>query len=53
MPQYFYETTNLPDFNWKSEIVLQPFVSTRKRQGRFLREIESLGFLEVAIRKNE
>jgi len=44
MPQYLWEASTWPDFNWKSELILKSLASARKRQGRFLREMESLGF---------
>ena len=44
MPQYLWEAQNWPDFNWKSELIIQRLASARKRQGRFLQEMESLGF---------
>ena len=44
MPQYVWETSNWPDFRWNSESLLQPLADARKRQGRFLRAMEDIGF---------
>jgi len=44
MPHYFWEDPKWPDFHWNSEVLLQPLAEIRKRQGRFLRAMEDLGF---------
>jgi len=44
MPHYVWETPNWPNFRWTSEVLLQPLAEVRKRQGRFLRSMEELGF---------
>ena len=44
MPHYVWESSNWPDFRWNSEMLLKPLADARKRQGRFLRAIEELGF---------
>jgi Fic family protein len=44
MPPYVWESSNWPDFRWDSELLLQPLADLRKRQGRFLRAMEELGF---------
>lgn len=43
-PHYFWQSKAWPDFNWNSELLLQPLAAVRKRQGRFLRTMEELGF---------
>jgi len=44
MPHYVWGSSNWPDFHWNSEMLLQPLADARKRQGRFLRAMEELGF---------
>jgi len=44
MPRYFWENPKWPDFRWNSEALLQSLAGIRKRQGRFLRTMEDLGF---------
>ena len=44
MPHYFWEDRNWPNFRWRAEALLQPLADVRKRQGRFLRAMEELGF---------
>ena len=44
MPRYFWESPKWPSFRWNSKVLLQPLAEIRKRQGRFLRTMEDLGF---------
>ena len=44
MPRYFWEDQNWPIFCWNTDALLQPLANVRKRQGRFLRAMEDLGF---------
>jgi Fic family protein len=44
MPHYVWAALNWPDFRWNSEKLLQALADARKRQGRFLRAMEELGF---------
>ena len=44
MPRYFWEDKNWPKYRWNSEALLQPLADVRRRQGRFLRAMEDLGF---------
>ena len=44
MPHYMWEDSNWPNFRWNSEMLLQAFADARKRQGRFMRAMEALGF---------
>ncbi|MDR1685593.1 MAG: DUF4172 domain-containing protein [Desulfovibrio sp.] len=44
MPRYLWQTPTWPNFSWKSELLLEPLAAVRKRQGRFLRAMEELGF---------
>jgi len=44
MPRFFWEDHNWPNFRWNTDTLLQPLASVRKRQGRFLRAMEDLGF---------
>ena len=44
MPRYFWEDQNWPNFHWNADALLQPLADVRKRQGRFLRTVEELGF---------
>jgi Fic family protein len=44
MPDYVWEAANWPGFHWNPEVLLQPLANARRRQGRFLRAMEELGF---------
>jgi Fic family protein len=44
MTQYVWETSNWPNFFWNSEMLINTLSEVRKRQGRFLRTMEELGF---------
>ena len=44
MLRYLWEGPNWPKFLWNAEVLLQPLGEARKRQGRFLRIMEDLGF---------
>ena len=44
MPHYIWEYPNWPNFLWDSKVLLQSVTDVRKRQGRFLRAMEDLGF---------
>ena len=44
MPRYFWEDPSWPNFSWNTDVLLQPLANVRKRQGRFLRAMEDLGF---------
>ena len=46
MPQYFWQSTEWPQFRWDAEALLQPLAGLRKIQGRFLGVISDLGFVE-------
>jgi len=44
MSQYVWETPAWPNVYWNPAALLQPLAAVRKRQGRFLRAMEELGF---------
>ena len=44
MPHYIWQTPEWPHFQWDAKALLGPLSTVRKRQGRFLRAMEELGF---------
>ena len=44
MSQYLWQSPQWPNFIWNSDALLRPLSELRKRQGRFLRAMEDLGF---------
>jgi Fic family protein len=46
MPLYIWESSIWPRFQWQTDALIGPLSAARKRQGRFLRIMEELGFDE-------
>ena len=44
MPHYLWQSPEWPNFYWNAEDLLRPLSFVRKRQGRFFRAMEELGF---------
>ena len=49
MHHYIWESPDWPNFRWTSDVLLKPLADVRKRQGRFLRTMEELGFEDGLI----